>query len=104
MLRSGVVVACRANRSATCVLRIELAAKDARRLGLKAKGRQAVVLARATISTRGANRGMARLRLSKATAAKLRHAARVTVLVTGVATTAGGDQSKLSRSILLRRR
>ena len=56
VLRSGVVVACRANRSATCVVRIELAAKDARRLGLKAKGRQPVVLARATIHTRAPTR------------------------------------------------
>jgi subtilisin-like proprotein convertase family protein len=104
VLRSGIVVACRANRSATCVLRIELAAKDARRLGLKAAARQPFVLARATIVTHGASPGTARLRLSKATAAKLRHAARVTVLVTGVATSAGGDESKLSRAILLRRR
>jgi hypothetical protein len=104
VLRSGVVVACRANRSATCVLRIELAAKDARRLGLKAKAGQPFVLARAIIRTRGANPGVARLRLTKATAAKLRHAARVTVVVTGVATSAGGDQSKLSRAIQLRRR
>jgi hypothetical protein len=104
VLRSGVVVECRTSRSATCVLRIELAAKDARRLGLKVKGRQPLVLARATIRTRGAAPGVARLRLSKATAARLRRAARVSVLVTGVATSAAGDESKLSRSILLRRR
>ena len=41
VLRSGVVVSCRTNRSATCVLRIELAGKDARRLGLARSARTA---------------------------------------------------------------
>jgi hypothetical protein len=97
-------VACQANRRATCALRIELGAKDARRLGLARNARKPVVIARGTVRTDAAKAGVAKLRLTKAAAAALRRAARVTVLVAGEATSAAGDKTKLSRSILLRRR
>jgi subtilisin-like proprotein convertase family protein len=104
VLRSGVVVTCQTNRRATCVLRIELAAKDARRLGVGSQANKPVVIAHATVRTEAGKGSVAKLRLTKAAAAKLSRAARVTVLVTGEATSAGGDRSTLSRSILLRRR
>ena len=104
VLRSGVVVSCRTNRRATCVLRIELAGKDARRLGLARSARKPVVIARGTVRTEAGKPRVARLRLTKAAASKLRRAARVSVVVVGEAASTAGDRSTFSRSILVRRR
>jgi len=104
VLRSGVVVSCRTNRRATCVLRIELAGKDARRLGLARSARKPVVIARGTVRTEAGKPGVARLRLTRAAARRLRRVTRVSIVATGEATSAAGDRSRFSRSILVRRR
>jgi subtilisin-like proprotein convertase family protein len=104
VLKSGVVVSCRTNLKATCILRIELSGRDARRLGLARSARKPVVIARATVRTDGSKPGAAKLRMSRSALAKLRRVARVTVVVTGDATAANGAKAKLVRSVLVRRR
>ena len=104
VLKSGLIVSCATNRAATCTLRIEIAGRDARRLGLTRSTRKPVVVARGTARSDGSKPGNVKLRVSRSAAAKLRRAARVTVTVVGEATTANGDKAKLARSILVRRR
>jgi hypothetical protein len=104
VLKSGLQVSCRTNRAAICALRVELSGRDARRLGLAKSARKPVVIGRATVRSDGAKPGTAKLRLSRAAAAKLRRMARVTVTVIGQATTASGEKATLTRSVLVRRR
>jgi subtilisin-like proprotein convertase family protein len=104
VLKSGLVVSCRTNRAATCTLRIEIAGRDARRLGLSRSARKPVVVARGTARSDGSKPGNVKLRMSRSVAAKLRRVARVTVTVAGEATAADGDKAKLARSVLVRRR
>jgi hypothetical protein len=63
-----------------------------------------VVIARGTVRTQPGKPGVAKLRVTSAAASKLRRAARVSVVVIGEATSVAGDKSKLSRSVLVRRR
>jgi len=106
--RRGLTVGCRTDRAATCVLRLELRARIARRLGMRAARRRAtrnrpVVLARAKLVLRAGGARTARLRLTAAGRRALRRTRRVSVLVRGTATAAAGGRTTLARTFLLRR-
>jgi subtilisin-like proprotein convertase family protein len=103
VLKSGVVVTCTASQTARCVVTLELAVRDARKLKLAGKkSKKPVVLARATGSTKGAKPGRLVLRISKRNAAKLRKVRRVTLHVVGQASFQAGSKVKLSRAVLVR--
>jgi PKD repeat protein len=105
VLEMGVVMTCRASRAARCALRLQISARDARRLKLgKRKGKRPVVLARATVSARAGVATRVVLRVRGTAAKRLRRAKRVTVTVAGVATATGAPAATLARAVLVRRR
>lgn len=104
ILKSGLVVSCRASRASRCTVRLELAVRDARRLGLAGKkAKKPVVLARATGTTNGKKAQSLVLRIKRRAAAKLRRASRVKVVAVGEARADSGAKAKLLRAILVRR-
>ena len=103
VLGKGIAIACQTSTAATCALTVQVSGRDARRLGLAPSSRKPVVIARGTVRTTGAKARTATLRITKKAAAKLKRAARVTILVVGDVR-AGAAKTKVSRSILVRRR
>lgn len=103
----GLVVGCRTDRAARCVLRAELQAADARRLGLRTSRRRPVVVGRVSVSMRAGGARGARLRLSAKGRRALRRARgakrSVRVSVRGTAASRDGRRVKLVRTFLLRR-
>jgi PKD repeat protein len=103
VLRTGIAITCKTNQAATCVLTLQLAGRDARRLGLARSARKPVVIGHATVRTDGGKARVTRLRLTKKVAAKLRRLSRVTIVIVGQVT-AGTAKAKVTRSVLVRRR
>jgi hypothetical protein len=101
--KRGVTVSCLANRAATCKLRLEVAARDARRLGLRPrKGRPVQIgTARVTVSSNG-NVGV-RFSLSSRIRRALKRVGKVRVTVLGTADAASGPRVQLARIVILRR-
>jgi subtilisin-like proprotein convertase family protein/uncharacterized membrane protein YgcG len=104
VMQAGVAATCRTSRAGRCTVRLELAGADARRLGLSRSKAKTFVLARATVRTDAAKATKVALRISRAVAAKLRRAARVTVTVAGEAVDAAGNSASFKRAVLLRNR
>jgi subtilisin-like proprotein convertase family protein len=104
VMNGGVAATCRTSRAGRCTVRLELAGADARRLGLSRSKAKTFVLARATVRTDSAKATKVALRISRAVAAKLRRAARVTVTVAGEAVDAAGNSASFKRAVLLRNR
>jgi PKD repeat protein len=103
VLRKGIAISCQTSTAATCTLTVQVSGPVARRLGLARSSRKPVVIARGTVRTTGAKARTATLRISKKVASKLKRAARVTIQVVGEVR-AGAAKTKVSRSILVRRR
>jgi subtilisin-like proprotein convertase family protein len=102
VLLRGLAVGCESDRRVTCVLRAELRASDARRLGLRSRAGRAIVLGSVRIVASRVGRGAARLKLTSAGKRALRRARRVNVVVRGTVTGDGGKVTA-SRNFLLRR-
>jgi subtilisin-like proprotein convertase family protein/uncharacterized membrane protein YgcG len=102
VLARGLAVGCESDRRVTCVLRAELRASDARRLGLRSRAGRAISLGSVRIVSSRAGRGAARLRLTSAGKRALRRARSVSVVVRGSVTGDGGRVTA-TRSFLLRR-
>jgi hypothetical protein len=84
-----------------CELAASLAARDARRLGLRS--RRPLALGRVVIGLSRAGTRTVRLQLSTAGKRALRGARRVTIVVRGTATDGHGARVSLTRAFLLRR-
>jgi hypothetical protein len=102
VLSRGLAVGCESDRRVTCVLRAELRASDARRLGLRSRAGKAISLGSVRIVASRVGRGAARLKLTSAGKRALRRARRVSVVVRGTVTGDGGKVTA-SRNFLLRR-
>jgi hypothetical protein len=102
VLLRGLAVGCESDRRVTCVLRAELRASDARRLGLRSRTGKAISLGSVRFVASRVGRGAARLKLTSAGKRVLRRARRVSVVVRGTVTGDGGKVTA-SRNFLLRR-
>jgi subtilisin-like proprotein convertase family protein len=102
VLLRGLAVGCESDRRVTCVLRAELRASDARRLGLRSRTGKAISLGSVRIVASRVGRGAARLKLTSAGKRALRRARRVSLVVRGTVTGDGGRVTA-SRNFLLRR-
>jgi YD repeat-containing protein len=100
VLRSGLAVGCGSDRPMRCTLTADLAAREARRLGLR---RRAVRLGVLSLTLTRAGTRTARLRLTAAGRRALRRARRVTIVVDGRATDGHQLNVALSRAFLIRR-
>lgn len=107
--RRGLALYCRANRAATCIVRAQISARDARRLKLRTRGRRPLVIGQARVRLAGARSARVVLRLSaktrralrrKGTMARLRT---IKILVTGTAADSASHRVSLGRAVLLRR-
>jgi hypothetical protein len=98
----GLAVGCESDRRVTCVLRAELRASDARRLGVRSRTGRAISLGSVRFVASRVGRGAARLKLTTAGKRVLRRARRVSVVVRGTVTGDGGKVTA-SRNFLLRR-
>ena len=102
VLLRGLAVGCQSDRRVTCVLRAELRASDARRLGFRSRTGKAISLGSVRIVASRVGRGAAHLKLTSAGKRILRRARRVSVVVRGTVTGDGGKVTA-SRNFLLRR-
>ncbi len=102
VLLRGLAVGCQSDRRVTCVLRAELRASDARRLGFRSRTGRAISLGSVRFVASRVGRGAAHLKLTSAGKRILRRARRVSVVVRGTVTGDGGKVTA-SRSFLLRR-
>ena len=102
MLLRGLAVGCQSDRRVTCVLRAELRASDARRLGFRSRTGRAISLGSVRFVASRVGRGAAHLKLTSAGKRILRRARRVSVVVRGTVTGDGGKVTA-SRNFLLRR-
>jgi subtilisin-like proprotein convertase family protein len=98
----GLALGCGADRAATCRLRAELRAGDARRLGLRVRGRRPVTVGTVTIVLSRSGTRSVRLALSRGGRRALRRARRVALVVRGTATAPAGGRLTLARTFLLR--
>jgi YD repeat-containing protein len=103
VLRRGLAVGCRTDRAATCSLRAELSARDARRLGLRAAGRRPVAVGTLTLALPRAALMSARLRLGARARRALARARAVTIGLKGSVTDRSGRRVALKRTFLVRR-
>jgi hypothetical protein len=94
-------VGCGANRATSCKLTATMAARDARRLGMRS--RRPIALGSAVLRLSRAGKVSGRLRLTPAGARALRRARGVTIVVRGTAVDALGGRVSLTRAFLLRR-
>jgi subtilisin-like proprotein convertase family protein len=101
VLSRGLSLGCGADRPLRCDLAAQLAARDARRLGLRS--RRPVALGRVVIALPRAGTRTALLRLTPAGRRALRRARRVTIVVRGTAVDGLGTRVSLTRAFLLRR-
>ena len=102
VLLRGLAVGCQSDRRVTCVLRAELRASDARRLGFRSRTGRAISLGSVRFVASRVGRGAAHLKLTSAGKRILRRARRVSVVVRGTVTGDGGKVTA-SRNFLLRR-
>ena len=101
----GLAATCRASRAGRCTVVARVSAADARRLGLRVRGRRPVEVARRTVRVAAGRTAAVRLRLNAAgrrllAAPKLR---RVPVRLSALAVDAGGRRSTAARVVLVRR-
>lgn len=105
VVRKGVKVSARANRSARGTLALMVGARDGKRLRL-AKGRKArrpVKIGSVRVVVRGGRTVKASLRLSRKAKRALRRARRLRVTITGTLSDGHGGKVRVSRVVLLRR-
>jgi hypothetical protein len=101
VLVRGLAVGCGANRATSCSLTATMAARDARRLGMRS--RRPIALGSAVLRLPRAGKVAGWLRLTPAGARALRRARSVTIVVRGTAVDALGARVSLTRAFLLRR-
>ncbi len=105
VVKRGLGVRCKVDRSATCVVELVLSGKDARRLRL-AKGKKArkpVRIARGRATTAASGSKAVPLKLTpRARRALKRSRKRIVVIVQGTATDATGAKATLRRAVMLR--
>ncbi len=107
--RSGVALLCRADRAAVCTVKLEVPARDARKLRIASKNRKKaklpLVVGNATVTVAGGADTPLVVKLSS----RLRRALNkkkvrgVLVLARGVAVAADGTRVVMSRAVLLRK-
>lgn len=105
VVRKGVKVSARANRSARGTLALMVGARDGKRLRL-ARGRRArrpVKIGSLRVVLRGGKTKRASLRLTRKAKRALRRVRRLRVTITGTLRDSGGRKVKVSRVVLLRR-
>jgi len=105
VVRKGVKVSARANRSARGTLALMVGARDGKRLRL-AKGRKArrpVKIGSVRVVVRGGRTVKASLRLSRKAKRALRRARKLRVTITGTLSDGQGGKVRVSRVVLLRR-
>jgi PKD repeat protein len=101
--KSGLTVLCSANRTATCTLRLEVSARDARRLGMRSRQGRPVQIGTARVTvTRGRTAGV-RFKLSARVRRALKRLSTLKLSVLGSATDATGQRVALGRVVLVRR-
>jgi PKD repeat protein len=101
--KSGVAVLCSANRAATCTLRLEVSARDARRLGLRPRKARPVQIGSARVTVTGGRTASVRFNLSAGIRRKLKRLSTLKLSVLGSAADATGKRVALGRVVLIRR-
>jgi hypothetical protein len=101
--KSGVAVLCSANRAATCTLRLEVSARDARRLGLRPRKGRPVQIGTARVTVTGGRTASVRFNLSAGIRRKLKRLSTLKLSVLGSAADATGKRVALGRVVLIRR-
>jgi hypothetical protein len=99
--KSGLTVLCAANRAATCTLRLQVSARDARRLGLKSRKGKPVQIGTARVSLTRGTRSV-RFKLSARMRRALKRAKTIKLSVVGTAADATGQRITLGRVVLIR--
>jgi PKD repeat protein len=99
--RRGLAVACRANRAASCAVTVEVSARDARRYGLRARGR--VVLGTASGSATVGRDARLSVRLNAAGRRLIGRARAISLLVRGMVRDRQGGRVPVTRVVLVKR-
>jgi subtilisin-like proprotein convertase family protein len=102
VLSRGLAVGCQSDPRVTCVLRAELRASVAKRLGLRARAGKPIVVGTVRFVASASGRGSARLKFTAAGKRALRRARSLSLVVRGTVTGNAGRASAL-RTFLLRR-
>ena len=103
MSKRGVTVLCLANRAATCTLRLEVSAADARRLGLRPRKGRPVQIGTARVTVSSTRNVSVSFNLSSRVRRALKRIGKVRLSVLGTAADASGQRVRLARVVLLRR-
>jgi PKD repeat protein len=101
--KSGVRVLCSANRAATCSLRLEVSARDARRLGMRSRKGRTVQIGTARVTVAQGRTASVRFNLSARVRRALKRLSTVKLSVLGSAADATGKRVALGRVVLVRR-
>ena len=101
--KSGVTVLCSANRAATCTLRLEVSARDARRLGMRSRKGRPVQIGTARVTVTRGRTASVRFTLSARVRRALKRLSTLKLSVLGSAADATGQRIALGRVVLVRR-
>ncbi len=103
--KRGLRIRCAASRAGRCAVVAKISARDARRLGLKVRGKRAVTIGQAKVALRAGRARALKLKLTRAgrRAFKSRRLHRLTVRLSAVATDAAKHRARASRVVLVRR-
>jgi hypothetical protein len=99
--KRGLAVACQANRAARCAVTVEVSARDARRYGLRSRGR--VVLGTASGSATVGRDARLSVRLNAAGRRVVGRARTISLLVRGMVRDRQGQSVPVTRAILVKR-
>jgi PKD repeat protein len=100
--KRGLAVACRTNRAASCAVTVEVGARDARRYGLRSRGRS-VVLGTASGSASVGRDARLSVRLNAAGRRLVGRARAISLLVRGTVRDRQGGRVPVTRVILVKR-
>lgn len=101
--KRGLVLTCTASRAATCSVAAWISAKDARRLGLRARGKRPVKLGSASAKVLPKRATTLALKATGQLGSALRRAKTLRVTVQGAASDDSGRTAGLSRAVIVRR-
>ncbi|MDQ6750703.1 MAG: PKD domain-containing protein [Actinomycetota bacterium] len=101
--KRGLVLTCTASRAATCSVTAWISAKDAKRLGLRVRGKRPVKLGVGSAKVLPKRAGALPLRAAGQAGRALRRAKTLRITVQGAASDGSGHTALLSRAVLVRR-
>ncbi len=101
--KRGLVLTCTASRAATCSVAAWIAAKDAKRLGLRVRGKRPVKLAAGSAKVLAQRTAALQLKAGGQLLRALRRARTVRITVQGAASDGSGRSAPLTRAVIVRR-